>query len=80
MVSVVGHLEGLGVRVHYIPLGCTPLAQPIDVGVACPFKQQIHREWDFWMAYILLDLIEIFPTPHRREITHWVCHACEGIG
>ena len=36
--------------VSYIPGGCTPLVQPMDVSVNKPFKGYIKEQWTQWMA------------------------------
>jgi hypothetical protein len=34
MASIVNKIEDLGIQVEYIPGGCTPVCQPVDVGIA----------------------------------------------
>ena len=37
------------VDVVYIPGGCTPLAQPVDVSITKPFKDAVRDTWVTWM-------------------------------
>ena len=42
-------LRAQEVDLVFVPAGCTPLAQPVDVGLAKPFKDGIRDCWVEWM-------------------------------
>ncbi len=39
-------IQGLGIKVKYIPGGCTYMCQPIDVGVNKPLKNKMTDLWE----------------------------------
>lgn len=41
-------LEDLYTEVQIIPGGCTPVLQPLDVGINKPLKDKIRREFEAW--------------------------------
>ena len=43
MVPIVQAIEALGCQVEHIPPGCTPLCQPIDIGVCKPLKDWMRE-------------------------------------
>jgi hypothetical protein len=71
-------IEALGVTVHYVPPGCTCLAQPIDVGIGKPFKDRLRDLWRAWMLEQGLDRT-LWETPKRDLMSFWACQAWEGI-
>ena len=49
MGSVVNWIQSMGIEVFYIPVGCTYLCQPIDIGINKPIKSKLQEKWDQWM-------------------------------
>ena len=49
MGSVVTAIQELGIEVENIPIGCTSLCQPVDVGVNKPLKTKVRNAWEEWM-------------------------------
>ena len=49
MALVVMWINELGVEVQHFPGGCTGLCQPVDVGVAKSFKDNLKNQWESWM-------------------------------
>ncbi|EGZ27088.1 hypothetical protein PHYSODRAFT_402121, partial [Phytophthora sojae] len=43
MDSVQGALGDMGTSVHFVPPGCTGIAQPLDVGVMSPLKTHLRQ-------------------------------------
>ena len=48
MGSVVNHIQMMEIEVLHIPVGCTYLCQPIDVGINKPIKCGLHGKWENW--------------------------------
>ena len=42
--SIANAIQGLGVELEIIPLGCTSLVQPIDVRINKPFKANMEED------------------------------------
>src|SRR5206468_3291033 len=40
---------------HFIPAGCTPVLQPLDVGVHRSFKSRIRRRAMEWLSVLALE-------------------------
>ena len=78
MASVVTIIQDLGVEVEHIPGGCTPLCQPVDIGVNKPFKDRIRRQWEEWMINEGL-LTGTTTPPTRGHIVHWTLNAMNGM-
>ena len=74
MDSVVETIENLGAKVYHIPGGCTPLAQPVDVGFGAPFKMRIRDLWTEYVMELGTDAA-IFKTPDRKTVAKWVTDA-----
>ena len=52
-----------------IPAGCTGKVQPVDVGIARPFKSRLRNLWGDWM----LTQDDDFPdTPERMDVSAWI--------
>ena len=70
MNSVKNAIEDLGVRVEYIPGGCTGLCQPVDVGIGKPLKHHVRNLWQDWSNeqghHVRMD------APSRKPIARWV--------
>lgn len=78
MASVVTRIQDLGVEVEHIPGGCTPLCQPVDIGVNKPFKDHVRRQWEAWM----IDegtLAGTTSPPSRRDIVQWTLNAANDL-
>ncbi|KAE9076397.1 hypothetical protein PF010_g23914 [Phytophthora fragariae] len=56
MESVQGALGDIGTSVHFVPPGCTGVAQPLDVGVMSPLKK--HMQLNSAQAAVLNELPE----------------------
>lgn len=74
MDSIVQAIENLGAKVYHIPGGCTPLAQPVDVGFGAPFKARIRDLWQEYVMELGTDSA-IFKTPDRKTVAKWVTEA-----
>jgi hypothetical protein len=76
MSSVVDRVNELGVEVRIIPGGCTPLVQPVDIGINRPLKCKLRELWECWMVEVGLRQGRTQP-PKRRQIALWVEEALE---
>ena len=80
--EVLNNLEERGTDVSYIPGGCTPLVQPMDVSVNKPFKCYIKEQWTQWMAAAdTRDKISRgnLKAPTRQDVISWVSTAWDLI-
>jgi hypothetical protein len=50
MGNIVNWIQSLGIEVVHIPLGCTYLCQPVDVGINKSIKSRMHEKWENWMV------------------------------
>jgi hypothetical protein len=78
MDSIKTRIESLGVRLEYVPPGCTCLAQPVDVGIGRPFKTNLTRLWNDWILNRGDDFAMTHP-PSRELLTTWINQAWEEI-
>ncbi|KAI2509922.1 Pogo transposable element with KRAB domain [Fragilaria crotonensis] len=78
MASVVARIQDLGVEVEHIPGGCTPLCQPVDIGVNKPFKDRIRRQWEAWMINEGT-LSGTTSPPSRADIVQWTLNAANDL-
>ena len=65
-------------RYHFIPPHCTSLAQPIDVGIAKPFKDRYRAKWVSWVFEIGVDNA-LRHKPTRQLMAKWVAECWEDI-
>ena len=47
--SVMNRIQMIGIEVIHIPVGCTYLSQPIDVGINKPIKCKLQAKWGEWV-------------------------------
>ncbi len=50
MGNIMDRIQSLGIEVVHIPLGCTYLCQPIDVGIIKSLKSRMRKKWEKWMV------------------------------
>ena len=67
-------------EVIFIPPGCTPLVQPMDVSINRPFKSKMQSQWATWFR----DHRAVTPRgnlkqPTRQNAIDWVSAAWAGI-
>ena len=68
------------VDVVYIPGGCTPLAQPVDVSIAKPFKDAMRDNWVTWMREDRpLTAAGNLTQPTRQDVISWVGRAWHSV-
>jgi len=68
--AVKERLDELGVKTYWLPGGVTGLAQPIDVGVAKPFKDRYRRQFLQWKREMGIDRA-ILEKPDRQTQQGW---------
>ena len=66
MAAVRQELHCCEIDVAVIPGGLTPLVQPLDVSINCPFKMWMCHMWEDWMAHGVPSLT---PAGHRRALS-----------
>ena len=68
------------VYVVFVPPDCTELAQPVDVGIAKPFKHHVRDQWVQWMRHPCpLTAAGNLTQPTRQDVITWVSQAWEGV-
>ena len=68
------------VDVVYIPGGCTPLAQPVDVSITKPFKDAVRDTWVTWMREDRpLTAAGNLRQPTRQDVISWVGRAWHSV-
>lgn len=75
MATVVSAIQDLGIEVDHIPGGCTPLCQPVNIGVNKPFKDRIRRQWEEWMINEGINYQGTMSPPTRGDIVEWTLDA-----
>jgi hypothetical protein len=61
-----------------VPPGLTFLNQPIDVGIAKPFKHGVKKRWELYM-YEKFDRGLEYTMPTREHIARWVNDAWNDV-
>jgi hypothetical protein len=78
MASVVNAIQDCGIQVEHIPGGCTPLCQPVDVGIAKPLKVRVLHKHNLWLTAQADALAKVgFKPPPRAALAGWVVEALE---
>ena len=68
------------VDIVFVPPDCTGLAQPVDVGIAKPFKDRVRDQWVQWMRQPRpLTAAGNLTQPTRQDVITWVTQAWEGV-
>ena len=76
--STITALTNLGVNVIQIPVRCTGLVQPVDVGVGKPFKDRVRGLWWDWIIDQDPDL-PIFTNAGRAKVADWIVSTWENM-
>lgn len=64
----------------YVPGGCTALAQPVDVGIAKPFKDGVRDCWVEWMTQVRPPTAAgNLRQPTRQDVITWVSQAWDRV-
>ena len=73
----MSRIQDFGVKVWYIPGGCTSLCQPVDIGYNKPFKTCLQDVWEQWMVDQWGELTSTSetPKPSRVDVAEWVIYA-----
>ena len=50
MGSAVNQIQLMGIEVVHIPVGCTYLCQPINIGINKPIKRRLQEKWEQGMT------------------------------
>jgi len=73
-------LDDMNIDVVYIPGGCTSLAQPMDVSVNRPFKNNMRRQWTRWFeTHDERTPAGNLRQPSRQQVINWVSQAWRDI-
>jgi len=71
--SVHSAIEQLGVDLVHIPGGCTPLCQPVDVGINKPFKVRMQNKWEEYLVNNRgIEVRGRIPSPSREILSEWI--------
>lgn len=76
-VSIVA---GCNSDLLFVPAGCTPLVQPMDVSINRPFKQAMRELWVKWFSEHTSRTIHgNLKQPTRQDAINWVSTAWDSI-
>ncbi len=70
MQLVVSKIVALGVDVIHIPVRCTGLCQPLDIGINKMIKQCCLLMWEYWMMNMINTISEIREAT-CKEVAAW---------
>jgi hypothetical protein len=72
MGNMVNWIQSLGVEVMYIPVGCTYLCQPVDVGINKSIKTGMRGKWENWMVKGDRIVNGIAKEPSQKLVAEWL--------
>jgi hypothetical protein len=49
----MNRIQSLRIEVIHIPVGCTYLCQPVDVGINKSMKMGMREKWENWMVTVM---------------------------
>jgi hypothetical protein len=75
---VIETLENHDADYERVPPGLTYLNQPVDVGLAKPFKHGVKKRWELYM-YDRFDRKLEYETPTREHIARWVKESWDDV-
>jgi hypothetical protein len=70
----MNRIQMMGIEVIHIPVGCTYLCQPIDVGINKPLKNLMRAKWEDWMAGEGV-VNGIAKDPSHQQVAEWLVDA-----
>jgi hypothetical protein len=70
MRVVIRAIQALGMKVDFIPLGCTRMVQPINVGYNKPLIAKVRDQYREW--FFTQDSNMPIPCPTCHHIAKWI--------
>ena len=77
MQSVVQAIQALGIQVEFIPVGCTGLVQPVDVGFNKSLRAKMREQFHNWI--FAQDADQEIHTATCRELSEWIINVQKNI-
>jgi hypothetical protein len=63
------------IEVIHVPVGCTYLCHPVDVGINKPIKTRLTKLWEDWMMDGAGVLNGIAKEPSCKQVAEWLLEA-----
>ena len=79
MGNIVNRIQSLQVEVVHIPLGCTYLCQPVDVGINKSIKSRMHEKWKYWMVAGDGIVNGVAKEPTRQLVAEWAVEVYKNL-
>ena len=79
MGNIVCTIEALGCQVEHIPPGCTPLCQPIDIGVCKPLKDCMTEKCLEYLYHQYKRGIQKITAPVCLDLAKWIKDALNNV-
>jgi hypothetical protein len=77
---VCNAINELGVDLVHIPGGCTPLCQPVDVGINKPFKSRMQNKWEEYLVQNRGNEVRgKIPSPSRECLSTWIIDSLQDL-
>jgi len=81
--KVIDSMNSNNIPFIHLPPNCTPIVQPLDVGVNGPFKAKIKQKFTDWLVNRYDDIIYHKTDPNQKfhkaasdyEIVEWIIEA-----
>ena len=75
MGSVVNQIQSMGTEAIQVPVSCTYLCQPVDVGINKPIKTRLTKLWEDWMTDGAEVMNGIAKEPPRNQVAECLLEA-----
>ena len=69
----------MGIEVVHVPVGCTYLCQPIDIGINKPVKCHLRQRWADWMMEGDGIVDGVAKEPSHKMVAEWVVQVYKSI-
>ena len=79
MGTIVNQIQSLGIEVLHIPVGCTYLCQPVDVGLNKLIKCGMREKWEYWMLGSYGIVNRLAKEPSQKQVAEWLLDVYDNV-